>query len=444
MRTLIVNGVVVNGDGIGIRPGCSVVIEDGIIAALIDKPFPPYDPAGEIIDARGGFVIPGLINHHSHGGCLGPFNVFGEKPLPWERVRYNLDRHLSGGTTALINACGWPTMAEVEAVNKRHPIRVFAGTTHCPAHLAHARAVDGRGLQTWHERMTVVEMLRNGAVAIGEVGAPCAAYGTPQIARELAVPVTVGQVQALKQAVLGSGVDPDCYDRRQTLAVLERMGLNDRLTPAAARDLMDRHVVQPLRLTIQCAETLADLALRHDIALLFHNTPDTRDLCLDLARKLEHRLIALHTNYAYTPEQALACARELRQRGARIDIFTADSFGAKAFVPRPDVSWALFSEGLVDLISTDYIAGYWDPIPVVLENAVRAGFITHERAVAMCTRAVVEAIPRLGVHRGTIGPGQAGDIVVTGANDLSRVAYVIIGGRTVVAEGRLLQPPERM
>jgi len=431
MRTIIVNGTVINGDGHSVWRDHSIAIEDGIITDVIDKPYLPFDPADRILDARGGVVAPGAINHHSHGGVLGPFNVFGEVTLSPERVRQNLNRHMSGGTTTVVNACGWPIMAEVEATNKRHPVNIFAGTVHAPAHLRHSRAVDGLGLKPWHESASVAEMLEQGAAAIGEVGAPCAAHGTPQISRELNRPLGVRQVQDLKEAALGPGVDPDAFDRDRVIGVLEQTGLADVLTPDQVRDLMDRHVVHPYRLTVDCVDEFAELSLRHDATLLFHNTPDTWDLCLDIAGKIGHRLVALHCNYAFTPEEAVKNARELRARGAKVDIFTGDSFGAQAFIPRPDTAWALFEHRLVDLVSTDYIAGYWDAPLMVLDQAVRAGFLTAPQAVGMCTGNVLDALPRLGRRRGRIAPGQAADVIVTRADSLARLRWVIIGGRIV-------------
>lgn len=78
MRRTIVNAVIVTGDGHTILENHSLVMEDGMITDLVSQPYLPYDPAGDIVNAEGALVIPGLINHHSHGAVLGPFNVFGE------------------------------------------------------------------------------------------------------------------------------------------------------------------------------------------------------------------------------------------------------------------------------------------------------------------------------------------------------------------------------
>ena len=46
----------------------------------------------------------------------------------------------------------------------------------------------------------------------------------------------------------------------------------------------------------------------------------------------------------------------------------------------------LFREGLVDLISTDYISGYWDPILLVMQKLFEADLISLPKAVRMMSR----------------------------------------------------------
>ena len=107
------------------------------------------------------------------------------------------------------------------------------------------------------------------------------------------------------------------------------------------------------------------------------------------------------------------------------------------FYKSPEVIFALFKEGLVDLISTDYIAGYWDPIPLVMEKVMEAGLVSLPRAVRMMTRDVTEAIPRLGSDRGAISPGKVADLVVVNPKRISEIDMVLIGGRPLVKGGHL-------
>jgi len=439
MRKIIVNATLIPGDGETVLPDHSVVIEKGIVVDIIPARYLAFDLAEDIIDAGGSALIPGIINHHSHGSTVGPFNIFGEV-FPQGRVLYNLDRHMTAGTTTVVAACGWPTQAEVEATNNLHPINVRGGTLHAAKHFAHTRAIDGGGLRAWHETASIDDQLAQGAVYIGEVGVPCAAYGIPQISRELGRTLTVAQIQAVKEAALGPGVDPDAFDRNRMDVALKEAGLDDLMDADGGRELMDRHMVAPFRMTTACCEEFAALAMAHDVPLIFHNTPDTVDLCLDMAGKLGHRLIALHTNYAFTPEQAVACAREIKSRGGWVDIFTGDEFGAKMFTQSKQAAFALLQEGLVDLISTDYIGGNWDPIPLVLSKAIEAGLITLPRAVQMTSASVVNAIPKLGRHRTRIAPGHPADLAVVDTDNMSRVKMVFIAGEIVSRNGRPCYP----
>jgi alpha-D-ribose 1-methylphosphonate 5-triphosphate diphosphatase PhnM len=127
----------------------------------------------------------------------------------------------------------------------------------------------------------------------------------------------------------------------------------------------------------------------------------------------------------------------LKRYGAWVDVFTGDAFGTQLFHKSPEVSMALFREGLVDLVSTDYIAGYWDPILLVMEKAVEAGVITLPQAIRKTSSDVVEAIPRIGTDRGIIAPGKVADLVVVHPKRISEVRTVLVGGRKAVHEGKI-------
>jgi alpha-D-ribose 1-methylphosphonate 5-triphosphate diphosphatase PhnM len=172
--------------------------------------------------------------------------------------------------------------------------------------------------------------------------------------------------------------------------------------------------------------------------MLFHHTLDTQDEAIALAAKMGDRLIALHCNYTFSTEEELTCARELKRHGARIDIFTGDAFGMRMFQKSPEVSFALFREGLVDLISTDYISGYWDPILLVMQKLIEVGLISLPKAVRMMSRSVVEAIPKIGRDRGSIASGKMADLTITHPKQISQVCSVLIGGRQIVKNGIII------
>jgi alpha-D-ribose 1-methylphosphonate 5-triphosphate diphosphatase PhnM len=115
---------------------------------------------------------------------------------------------------------------------------------------------------------------------------------------------------------------------------------------------------------------------------------------------------------------------------------SGDAFSAREFHPTPDVTFALLREGLVDLISTDYAGGFWDPMLFLVEQAAAAGATTIEAGVRMMTSAPAEAIPRLAPRRGTIAPGMVADLVVTEPGRVSAVREVLVSGTRVAVPGR--------
>ncbi len=62
-RLVVTNGNVLSDDVLA--PGTAVVIEEGRIAALSAKP--GARALDRILDARGGYVLPGFVDQHSHG-----------------------------------------------------------------------------------------------------------------------------------------------------------------------------------------------------------------------------------------------------------------------------------------------------------------------------------------------------------------------------------------
>lgn len=105
MKISIVNGTIVTGDGKTVLPESSVVVEDVFITRIHDTKYIPYNDSDRIIDAQGGFILPGLINHHSHEVAFGPNyhansdsgpTFFGEHRWPIARIFGYLDKPSSG------------------------------------------------------------------------------------------------------------------------------------------------------------------------------------------------------------------------------------------------------------------------------------------------------------------------------------------------------------
>jgi alpha-D-ribose 1-methylphosphonate 5-triphosphate diphosphatase PhnM len=143
-------------------------------------------------------------------------------------------------------------------------------------------------------------------------------------------------------------------------------------------------------------------------------------------------VIAGHSNFQiHDPDDAARRARAVRQKGAWVDVMSGDAFSTREFHPTPEVTFRLLSEGLVDLISTDYAGGFWDPMLFVVDKAHEAGAIKLEEGVRLMTSAPADAIPRLAPDRGRIAPGAVADVVLTEPGRLSEVRAVFVSGRRV-------------
>jgi len=111
MRHIITNGKVLQGDDI--KPGLNVVVESGTITAISSQVRP--GPADRVTDASGCFVLPGLVDLHSHGIR----DVMVDKD---DVFRY-ADHHLSCGVTSCV-----ATLAGSPPANMRRMKEILAQT----------------------------------------------------------------------------------------------------------------------------------------------------------------------------------------------------------------------------------------------------------------------------------------------------------------------------
>ena len=90
---VIQNVVVIDGTGSPARPGLSIVVRDGKIAALVAA---GTEPAADlVINGEGLFAIPGLIDAHVH-----------LSGMPWAQRTEQLERVLRGGVTTVFDMAG--------------------------------------------------------------------------------------------------------------------------------------------------------------------------------------------------------------------------------------------------------------------------------------------------------------------------------------------------
>lgn len=429
-RIDIVNGAVVPGDGEQILEKTSVVIEDGFISEVPSVPYVSYNAyADRVIDAKGGLIIPGIINLHFHGGSTGPFFPYAWRRISDEKLLSALNTHLLQGTTTLLNLDGMALPSEVGFVNKIHPANIVPATLHTPKNLKAGETTAGWGLEERHKKFTAKEAVKEGAVAMGEIGSPATTFGAGEKGRKLGKRISARQANALNLAVEG-GKDADIQ------RAVADMGVN--LTVEQAKKLVYETTTMLVDASSDAIRESPEYANSLGIPALVHASIEVRDAVLDVSKKLGPRLVALHVNHTFTIEQALALARELKSNGNFVEIITADPYGARQLHTTPEVEYALFKEGLVDEIATDYIGGYHDAILLTIQKAVENGVITLPEGIKYATSNPAKIVPGVAPQRGMVAPGYIADLCIVDRNDVSKVKTVIIGGRVIVENGAII------
>ncbi len=430
MRTLVINATVVDGTGTALKPDSCVVIVDHLIEAVLDRPSVYYDRADHVIDARGGYLLPGLVNHHAHGLTRGPLMIAAQPPLSDARVQANLDRLLRQGVTTALNVDGFPTVEEAAASARFHPVAVKASTLHTPTHLAWASGepFNFGGLTAEHLGWTVEKMLARGALVIGEAGPGIDAHWVDYALVPEAVRRFGGEVDtAAARALLGA---TERGEAEKVAALLRQAGVPEP-DPAAFLGVVES-IHEWSRLAGESLAEAVTSAERCGVPLVFHHTPGTYELLVEATERLGPNLIAAHSNFQATgPDEAVRRARAIKNLGGVVDIMSGDCFGSREFFDTPDVSFAMLAAGVVDLISTDYGGGFWDSMLVLIEEAARAGATTLAEGVRLVTSAPARAIAGLAPDRGVVAPGMVADLAITEPGALSRIRAVLIAGRPV-------------
>lgn len=441
MRIHLINATLIDGSGREPVPDCSVVIEDHRIVEISSRPVVPYDTSDVVLDAHRGFVLPGLVNHHAHGLTRGPLMIVGEPPLSDARVLFNCDRNLRGGVTTALNVDGFPTVEDARSTMKRHPMNIAVSTLHTPLHLQWVDSPFPFGGVKAHHKLSAESMVQRGALAVGETGPGIDGHWADYTLIPAAVEAVTG-VRLTKEAaqLLRAAAEARAEDSVRHL--LDSHFSADNRIHSEWPEIFER--VQAWRELARAAcDEAVETGIRLGVPVIFHHTPATFALIADAAASAGDRIIAAHSNYlATSPGDACRRARELRRRGALIDVMSGDTYGPAQFFPNNDVQFAMFGEGLVDLISSDYAGGFWDPLLRVVAEANRAGVLALGEGVRMVTSRPAEAIPGLAPERGLLKPGAVADIVITAPDRLEDVRSVLISGHPVAvrSENPLIAP----
>ena len=448
-QTLLRDVRVITGDGVTDIPLGWVRLADGTITA-VGAGEPAAAPHATVWSLPGSTVLPGVINAHAHGCSTGPLFSSGAAPLKSSAALANADRQLAQGVTTLVNVCGLGLPEDLAAL-ANHPLRILLGTTHFPEAIEAARIVDGAGLDKAHESMTAERMLGLGAVAIGEVGSGAtlgggvAAYRyLPEAALDLFDrDLSPADATALIDAAIGRDRTHP-LDATALREAMRRIGLPSQ-GPAVASfsDAIVRYAQLPVRHSLATFADAAALSARTGVPAVFHTAAPSVGRLLAVAR--EHSgdgsvLVAGHMNHtSMTRDEALGAARELRGLGVVIDVSVLDTVHARRLAS-PELVDALFDEGLVDTLSTDYAGGAWESMLAAAQRQVDRGAVTVAEAVRMCSGRPGEVFPDAAAGRGLLAEGRPADLVVTAADDLGAVRSVWIDGHPVWAAAPLPEP----
>ena len=448
MRVVIVNANIVTGDGKTILQNRSIIIENGLIESIRNTPCPIYDNASHIVDAAGGFVIPGLINHHTHCITRGPSPCDYALPgIPKARVIQNLNQHLLEGETTIVNQDGFVSTKELEEARSLTPMLLQTFSLQMPIHFKKAKVFSCGGLKEEHYKITIEDMVQKGALGIGEVGAfgisrpsegdnPDIGYidveYVPFLVRnETGHPISTEEAAALRLILFA-----DTYDDNK----LTKLMLELNIIKAKEKLLqLKENIMENAWLNIKACDEAVSYAKKLKIPLDFHNTPQTWQQVIEFSQELGELFQATHSNFLYKPGKAIEVAREVKKVGGWVDICTGNYFTSGQFFKNHATTMALVSEGLADIISTDYSGGYWDSILRVLEYLIDQNVIGLPLAISMATKNVIDAIPNVAPNRGEIREGKVADLVVLDQRRISKVKTVLIGGKVVVDNGRIIQ-----
>lgn len=441
------DGQVVTGDGVTAHERATLLVDRGRILDIVQGEVAQsiLEQAQRVIDCSGRLVIPGIINHHTHGCHYGPLWPSASPTLSEEEVLYHLDKHLLGGSTTILNVCGFATVEDVTAATAAHPLQVKAATSYTPANVEAARMVDGKGFQERHSGLSVEQQLKAGAVAIAEIGGGMTLAGggqeyhfIPRAIKEVTGKmIQPSDARKLKEAVIGRFADPADYNPQALAKALEETGLSGDLTLEEAKNLVIKTVLPCLRPALQGFDEAVAEAKKYGIRTIVHNAPQSMQKLLQIAQIGGDLVVAAHSNHSnFLFEEALHNARALRELGVLIDVATLDAWGAQRLHADPELFYEFYRQNLVDLLSTDFAGGYFDGILVGIEHAVKVGAVSLPAIIATATSNVAAAFPGLAPERGLIARGKIADLVITDPVRISQVQFVLIGGRVVVENGK--------
>lgn len=211
--TLIANGTLVDGTGRRPVPDAAVVVRDGrIVFAGPVREAPPVDPTATRIDARGGTIMPGLVEAHFHPTY---FNVAALEDLD---IKYPVEyvTLLAANNARLALACGYTaarsggSLFNVDVWLKK---AIEAGIAEGPRLAASGREICGvGGLMDWNPDFRKIGM--DGLVLL---------VNGPDEARSAVRKLVKDGVEWVKTYPTGDAAAPDANDHHTLCMTYEEM-----------------------------------------------------------------------------------------------------------------------------------------------------------------------------------------------------------------------------
>ena len=211
--TIIVNGQLVDGTGVAPVPDAAVVVKDGMIAyAGTAAGAPPVEPGATRIDARGGTIMPGLVEAHFHPTY---FNVAALEDLD---IKYPVEyvTLLAAANARLALECGYTSarsggsLFNIDVWLKK---AIEAGVTPGPRLAASGREICGvGGLMDWNPDYRKIGM--EGLVLL---------VNGPTEARAAVRKLVKDGVEWVKTYPTGDAAAPDTNDHHTLCMTFEEM-----------------------------------------------------------------------------------------------------------------------------------------------------------------------------------------------------------------------------
>jgi len=446
MDIIIKNCDVITGDEKTILEKAWVGIDKNKIVAVAQSEIPEtlITDSPKILDAAGCYIIPGIINTHTHGCTLGPLYSSGAKPVSLRQALRNVDRHLLKGTTSLINVCGLGTKADTETINRTHPLKIYTGTAQFPSTFEAAKIIDASGIKEEHYAISAEDATKNGAIIVGEIGSGATLGGgvseykyIPEaIEKKTGISLSVEQVHLLKQAFINSGFFLKQEISSEISDLMQEYHLDKKISADKISEIIDFYTNKPVNIALQSFDEAFKFAEKHKLPVIFHHASTSAVKIYELAKKKKPDtiIIAAHSNHSsFTLDECINWAKKLKAEGVIIDVATINSISGYNRGSIENIK-ELLSGGLADIITTDYGGGVWDSIPGFIQYFYKRGLLDLKKGIHMVSGRISEILGSPFDETGIIKEGKTADIVILDKLNLGKVETVIIDGK-IVADG---------